>query len=172
MMDLDRYIARISNFPKDGVLFYDISPLLADADAWQVTIGRLSKEVSKMQPDLIAGIESRGFLTAAPLAAHLGLGFVMARKPGKLPGKVVSQEYELEYGSDEIQVKEGFIKPGQNVVIADDLLATGGTLKATAELVKKCGANVTGAVCIIELKSLKGRDRVDFPCTSLLSYDE
>lgn len=172
MMNLDNYIARVPDFPKPGILFYDIVPLLADADAWQVAIGRLSKEVSRLQPDILIGIESRGFLVAGPVAAHLGLGFALVRKPGKLPGETIGLDYELEYGADRLEISKGIIKPGMRVVLMDDLLATGGTLKATADLIEKVGGNVVGAACIIELNSLKGRNKVNFPCVSLLNYDE
>ncbi len=171
MLDIDNYIARVPDFPKPGILFYDIVPLLADADAWQVTIGRLSREVSRMQPDILVGIESRGFLVAAPLASHLGLGFALVRKPGKLPGETIGIDYELEYGSDRLEITKNIIKPGMRVVILDDLLATGGTLKATADLIEYVGGTVTGSACIIELKNLQGRNKVNFPCYSLLSYD-
>ncbi len=171
MLDIDNYIARVPDFPKPGILFYDIVPLLADADAWQVTIGRLSREVSRMQPDILVGIESRGFLVAAPLAAHLGLGFGLVRKPGKLPGETIGIDYELEYGSDRLEITKNIIKPGMRVVILDDLLATGGTLKATADLIEHVGGVVAGSACIIELKNLGGRSKVDFPCFSLLNYD-
>ncbi len=171
MLDLDQYIGRVQDFPKKGILFYDIVPLLADADAWHVTIGRLSRAVSQMQPDLLIGIESRGFLTAAPLAAHLGLGFALVRKPGKLPGKTIGIDYKLEYGTDRLEISAGIVKPGMRVVLMDDLLATGGTLKATADLVRLVGGMVAGAACIIELESLQGRSKVDFQCFSLLQYD-
>ena len=130
-MDLKEHIRGIPDFPKPGILFYDISTLLAHPDAWQVALGRLANAVTKHQPDLLAGIESRGFLVAAPLAARLGLGFCMIRKAGKLPGEVVSHEYDLEYGSDTIQIQADAVAPGQRVVVLDDLLATGGTLAAS-----------------------------------------
>ncbi len=171
MLNLDDYIGRVENFPKPGILFYDIVPLLADADAWQVAIGRLSKEVSRMQPDILIGIESRGFLVAAPLAAHLGLGFALVRKPGKLPGETIGLDYDLEYGSDRLEISKNIIKPGMRTVLLDDLLATGGTLKATADLIKMVGGEVVGAACLVELNDLKGREKVDFPCVSLLDYD-
>ncbi len=171
MLNLDDYIGRVENFPKPGILFYDIVPLLADADAWQVAIGRLSREVSRMQPDILIGIESRGFLVAAPLAAHLGLGFALVRKPGKLPGETIGLDYDLEYGSDRLEISKNVIKPGMRAVLLDDLLATGGTLKATADLIKMVGGDVVGAACMVELNDLKGREKVDFPCVSLLNYD-
>lgn len=171
-MNLKDHIRRIPDYPKPGILFYDISTLLADADAWQVTMGRLANSVRARHPDLLVGIESRGFLVAAPLALKLGCGFVMARKKGKLPGKTIGYEYTLEYGADVIEMQEDALKPGQRVVILDDLLATGGTLGATIALARKMGAEVAGAACIIELAFLGGRKKLDVPVTSVVSYDE
>ncbi len=172
MMDIKAHIRGIPDFPKPGILFYDISTLLADADAWQVTTGRLAKVVAPFRPAILAGIESRGFLVAAPLALKLGCGFVMVRKKGKLPGPTISHEYELEYGTDSIQIQSDAVHPGQRVVILDDLLATGGTLNAAAQLFRKVGAEVVGAACIIELNFLKGREKLDIPVETLVSYDE
>lgn len=172
-MDLKDHIRHVPDFPKPGILFYDISTLLANADAWQVAMGRVARIVSQKQPDVLAGIESRGFLVAAPLALKLGLGFTMVRKKGKLPGPNVSYDYDLEYGQDTLEIQEGSIKPGQRVVILDDLLATGGTLGASAELIKSVGGDVVGAVCLIELNFLKGREKLGgMPFESLISYDE
>jgi adenine phosphoribosyltransferase len=117
------------------------------------------------------GIESRGFLVAAPLALKLGCGFIMARKRGKLPGRIIRHEYALEYGTDIIEIQEDAIQPGQRVVVLDDLLATGGTLAATISLLRRMGAEVTGAACIIELAFLEGRQKLDVPVTSVVSYD-
>lgn len=171
-MNIKDHIRQIPDFPKPGILFYDISTLLAHADAWQVTMGRLANAVRAQQPDILVGIESRGFLVAAPLALKLGCGFVMARKRGKLPGTTIRHEYALEYGTDVIEMQDDAIQPGQRVVVLDDLLATGGTLNATIELSRKMGANVTGAACIIELAFLGGRAKLDVPVTSVVSYDE
>ena len=171
-MDLKDHIRSIPDFPKPGILFYDISTLLAHPDAWQVAMGRMAKAIMGHQPDILVGIESRGFLVAAPLALKLGMGFVMARKKGKLPGTTVEHEYALEYGSDVIQIQDDAIAPGQRVVVLDDLLATGGTLNATNELIRKVGGEVVGAACIIELTFLKGRDRVDVPVSTLIAYDD
>ena len=171
-MDLKDHIRSIPDFPKPGILFYDISTMLAHADAWQVALGRMAKMITRHQPDILAGIESRGFLVAAPLAARLGIGFCMIRKPGKLPGEVVSHEYELEYGSDTIQIQKDAVKPGQRVVVLDDLLATGGTLAASLALFDKVGAKVVGSACIIELTFLGGREKINVPFDALMSYDE
>jgi len=171
-MDLKDHIRSIPDFPKPGILFYDVSTLLSHADAWGVAMGRLAKEVSRHQPDILAGIESRGFLVAAPLALKLGLGFVMVRKKNKLPGKCVSYEYDLEYGTDVIEIQEDAVEPGQRVMILDDLLATGGTMVAVAELFRSVGAEVVGGACIIELTFLGGRKKLDMPFTTLVAYDE
>ncbi len=172
-MDLKDHIRSIPDFPKPGILFYDISTLLAHADAWQVALGRLAKMVGKYQPDILAGIESRGFLVAAPLASRLGLGFTMIRKKGKLPGDIIGHDYDLEYGTDTIEIQSDAIEKGQRVVILDDLLATGGTMAASIELINKVGGEVVGTACIIELTFLNGRDRLnDVPFDTLMAYDE
>ena len=170
-MDLKDHIRSVPDFPKPGILFYDISTLLAHPDAWQVAMGRMAKQVSRHQPDVLAGIESRGFLVAAPLALKLGLGFVMVRKKGKLPGQTVPHQYALEYGTDIIEIQADAVRPGQRVVVLDDLLATGGTLNAAITLFRKVGAEVVGAACIIELMFLKGRTKLDVPFSNLVAYD-
>jgi adenine phosphoribosyltransferase len=171
-MDLKDHIRSISDFPKPGIQFYDISTLLAHEDAWQVAMGRMARMIRQHQPDVLAGIESRGFLVAAPLALKLGCGFVMVRKKGKLPGKLISHDYALEYGTDTIEIQDDAVKPGQKVVILDDLLATGGTMAASIDLFNNLGAEVTGAACIIELAFLNGRDKLKIPFDALVSYDE
>ena len=171
-MDIKNHIRGIPDFPKPGILFYDISTLLANADAWQFAINELVKEVAPLKPDLLAGIESRGFLLAAPLALELGLGFTMIRKQGKLPGPCVKYEYQLEYGTDILEVQEDAVKPGEKIVLLDDLLATGGTMLAATELLRKVGADVIGSACIIELNFLNGRKKLDIPCSTLVDYDE
>lgn len=170
-MDIKDHIRSIPDFPKPGILFYDISTLLAHPDAWQVTMGRLANAVRKFHPDVLAGVESRGFLVAAPLALKLGCGFIMVRKRGKLPGKTVRHEYALEYGTDIVELQEDAIQPGQRVVLLDDLLATGGTMNAAIELIQKVGGEVVAAASIIELTFLKGRERLPVPFVSLVQYD-
>src|SRR3954451_2942899 len=150
-MDLKDHIRGIPDFPKPGIFFYDISTLLRHADAWQVAMGRMAKAVATYQPDLLAGIESRGFLLAAPLALKLGCGFVMLRKRGKLPGEVVGLNYALEYGEDRIEIQSDAVEPGSRVVILDDLLATGGTMAAGIRLLRQVGAAVPAAAALIEL---------------------
>ncbi len=171
-MDLKAHIRQVPDFPKPGIQFYDVSTLLAHADAWQVTMGRLANAVRAQQPDVLVGIESRGFLVAAPLALKLGCGFVMVRKRGKLPGPTIRHEYALEYGTDTIEIQKDAITPGQRVVVLDDLLATGGTMAAAINLLRGVGAEVTGAAFIIELAFLNGRSKIDVPVTTLVSYDE
>lgn len=170
-MDLKQHIRSVPDFPKPGILFYDISTLISHAAAWQEAVRRLSGAVVAHRPDVLAGIESRGFLVTAPLAYQLGLGFIMVRKRGKLPGRTVTYTYDLEYGSDSLDVQHDAIKPGQRVVVLDDLLATGGTMRAAISLLRKVGANVVGAAVLIELAFLKGREQIDVPLTSLLSYE-
>ena len=171
-MDLKDHIRAIPDFPKPGILFYDISTLLAHPDAWQVAMGRMAASVRDYNPDILAGIESRGFLMAAPLALKLGCGFAMVRKKGKLPGETISFTYDLEYGTDTIEVQADCVEPGQRVVVLDDLLATGGTMTASIKLLRQAGAEVEGAACLIELTFLNGRDKLDVPFTALVSYDE
>lgn len=170
-MDIKDYIRQIPDFPKPGILFYDLSTLLAHPQAWQATVEQLADIVRPLKPDVLAGIESRGFLVAAPLALSLGCGFLMIRKQGKLPGETVPYTYDLEYGSDTIEIQSDAVKAGQRVVILDDLLATGGTLAASIELLKSRGAEVAGAACIIELTFLGGRSRLSIPFEALVSYD-
>jgi len=170
-MDLKDHIRSIPDFPKPGILFYDISTLLRHADAWSVAMGRMAKTVRAYQPDLLAGVESRGFLIAAPLALKLGCGFIMLRKRGKLPGETVALDYALEYGSDRIEIQADAIQPGQRVVVVDDLLATGGTMAAGIQLLRDVGAVVPAAAALIELSFLNGRRRLDVPFEALVAYD-
>ena len=170
-MDLKAHIRGIPDFPKPGILFYDISTLLAHPSAWRATVDRLAEVIRPMNPQVLAGIESRGFLTAAPLALELGIGFVMVRKKGKLPGQTVSHTYSLEYGSDTMEIQTDAVEQGQRVVVMDDLLATGGTMQSAIELLYKVGADVRGAACIVELTFLKGRETVKVPVETLVTYD-
>jgi adenine phosphoribosyltransferase len=170
-MNLKDHIRQVPDFPKPGIQFYDVSTLLAHADAWAVTMGRLANAVRAHQPDLLVGIESRGFLVAAPLAYALGKGFAMVRKKGKLPGKTIRHTYDLEYGTDTVEIQADAVARGQKVVVLDDLLATGGTLAAACTLLRNVGADVRGAACIIELTFLEGRKRLDVPFRSLIAYD-
>jgi adenine phosphoribosyltransferase len=169
--NLKEHIRAVPDFPKPGILFYDIGTLLAHGPAWRETLARLENAVGAERPDVLLGIESRGFLVAAPLASALGVGVVMVRKKGKLPGKTVSYSYALEYGTDTIEIQEGVLKPGQRAVLIDDLLATGGTAAAALSLPRQMGATVTRAAFIIELTFLAGRARLDVPVTSLVNYE-
>lgn len=170
-MDIKQHIRTIPDFPKPGILFYDISTLLAHADAWRHTVEQLAAAVRPHAPDLLVGIESRGFLVAAPLALELGRGFVMCRKQGKLPGATRSNTYDLEYGADTIEIQADALTAGQRVVVLDDLLATGGTAAATIALLRGMGAEVPAAVFIIELTGLGGRAKLDVPTTALVQYE-
>ena len=170
-IDLKKHIRSIPDFPKPGILFYDISTLLAHAKAWHATIERMADMLRPYKPDVLAGIESRGFLLAAPLALALGTGFVMMRKQGKLPGTTVRHTYALEYGTDTIEIQNDAIKKGARVVLVDDLLATGGTLAAAAKLLEQVGGVVPAAACVIELTFLEGRKRLNVPVETLLKYD-
>ena len=171
-MDLKDHIRGIPDFPKPGILFYDISTLLRHGPAWRSAVARVADLIRPHQPDLLAGVESRGFLLAAPLALELGLGFILLRKPGKLPGATVGIDYALEYGTDRLEMQADAVQPGQRVVLLDDLLATGGTLAAGIGLLRSAGAVVPAAAALIELTFLKGRERLSVPCETLLRYDD
>jgi adenine phosphoribosyltransferase len=170
-MDLKKYIGLIPEFPKPGILFYDISPLLGDGPAWREAIRQLAALIAPYKPDMLVGIESRGFLAAAPLAVELGIGFTMIRKRGKLPGTLLGHDYALEYGTDRVEIQEGAVKPGQRVVVLDDLLATGGTMGAAITLLRLCGAEVAAAGFIIELGFIDGAARLDVPVETLMRFD-
>jgi adenine phosphoribosyltransferase len=170
-MDFKKHIRAVPDFPKPGILFYDISTLLAHPEAWQATVEELAAVIRPHQPDLLVGIESRGFLVAAPLAYALGRGFAMVRKKGKLPGKTARYCYDLEYGTDTIEMQEDAISPGQRIIIVDDLVATGGTMQAAIDLVRRQGGEVAGVACIIELAFLNGRQRLNVPLSSMVVYD-
>jgi len=170
-MDIKDHIRTIPDFPKPGILFYDISTLLAHNQAWRHTLELLAVELRRYQPDLLVGIESRGFLVGAPLALQLGCGFIMCRKAGKLPGETISYTYELEYGEDTMEIQADAVRPGQRVIVVDDLLATGGTAAAAINLLRKVGADVCAAAFIIELQFLNGRRQIDVPITALMQVD-
>jgi len=171
MIDLKQHIRGIPDFPKPGILFYDIGTLIAHGPAWRETVARLAEIVDADKPDLLVGIESRGFLAAAPVAAALGIGFVMVRKKGKLPGATIPHSYKLEYGEDTIEIQEGLLQKGQRVAVIDDLLATGGTANAAITLARRVGAEVARAAFVIELGFLKGRERLGVPVSSLVNYE-
>lgn len=158
MHDLDRFVRDIPDFPKQGILFKDITPLLSDPAAFARAIDAMAASVAR--PDAVVAIESRGFLFGAPLAQHWAVPLVPARKFGKLPGRTVRQVYSLEYGEDTLELHADSLTAGQRVVLVDDLLATGGTAQATAALVRQLGAEVVAALFLIELEGLGGRDRL------------
>lgn len=170
--ELKRHIRGIPDFPKPGILFYDISTLLRNAQAWKAAMASMAALVTPYRPQMLAGIESRGFLLAAPLALELGLGFIMLRKPRKLPGETIGLDYALEYGSDRIEMQADAISSGQRVVLLDDLLATGGTMAAGVALLRQAGAEVPAVATMLELTFLGGRRRLDVPVETLLTYDE
>ncbi|GAC1299603.1 MAG: adenine phosphoribosyltransferase [Isosphaeraceae bacterium] len=171
-IDPRNYIRDIPDFPKPGILFKDITPLLADAEAFQAVIAGLAKHYQGRSIDLVAAAEARGFIFAAPLALELGVGFVPIRKPGKLPHATVSQEYQLEYGSNRLEIHSDAILPGQRILLMDDVLATGGTMRACCELVNRAGAEVVACAFLLELSFLAGRARLEpaFEVFSLITY--
>jgi adenine phosphoribosyltransferase len=170
-LDLKRYIRDIPDFPKPGILFRDITPLLADPAALREAIVRLAEPYRGMKIDAIVAAEARGFIFAAPLAIELGTGFVPVRKPGKLPYDRHSHHYTLEYGTDTLEMHIDGVAKGQNVLVVDDLLATGGTVLACCELLKKCGANIVGCAFAIELTALGGAAAIaPYPAYSIIKY--
>jgi adenine phosphoribosyltransferase len=170
-MNLKEHIRSIPDFPKPGILFYDISTLLMNGKAWEFAVNALAERVAKEKPDRILGIESRGLMVAAAVAYKLGCGFAMIRKKNKLPGPVISHAYALEYGQDIIEVQADAVLKNQKIVLVDDLLATGGTMEAAITLVKKLGGDVKLVAFIIELTFLNGQKKLQAPNFSLLQYD-
>lgn len=170
-MNLKEKIRVIEDFPEEGISFKDITTLLQDKDAFNESIERLKKLAENLDADLVVGPEARGFIFGTPLAYAMNVGFVPVRKPGKLPCEVVSQNYSLEYGKDSLEIHKDAIRPGQRVVIVDDLLATGGTLLSTARLVEKLGGEVVGILFLIELTELNGRETLKaYNVESLITY--
>jgi adenine phosphoribosyltransferase len=171
MDDLKKMIREVPDFPKKGILFYDITTLLKDKTAFKKVIDSLTEYVRPLKPDCVLGIEARGFIFAPALAYNLGAGFVPIRKPKKLPAETERISYELEYGMDTLEIHKDAVQPGMRVVIADDLLATGGTALASVRLVEKLGGTVAAMTFVIELEFLKGRDRLaGYDVVSLLKY--
>lgn len=170
-MDFKPYIRVIDDFPQPGISFKDITTLLNDGKVYREVIAELARRMEGKQIDLIAGPEARGFVIGAPLAVALGVGFVPIRKSGKLPGETIEADYALEYGKDKLAMHKDAIQPGQKVLIADDLLATGGTIATSINLVKQLGGDVIGAAFLIELLELNGRDKLgDIEIESLVQY--
>ena len=173
--DLREFVRDVPDFPKPGILFRDLTPLMRDPDGWQEVIRQLSAVCERLQPDLIVGIESRGFIVGTALATAVRLGFVPVRKPGKLPGEVTGVDYALEYGSDRLEIHSDALADGSKVLIIDDLLATGGTAAATIRLIEAAGGQVTGVSILVELVDLGGRGVLaaaapDAPLAALLTY--
>jgi adenine phosphoribosyltransferase len=170
-MDLAARIRDVPDFPVPGILFKDITTLLQDAEAFRAAIDALFEQVRAYEIDVVVGMESRGFIFAAPLAYRLGVGFVPVRKLGKLPGETISIEYDLEYGTNTLEIHRDAITPGQRVLVVDDLLATGGTVGATVDLVQQVAGRVVAVAFLIELKALRGREILTgYPVISLLTY--
>ena len=170
-LDLSAKIRDVQDFPKEGILFKDVMPLIADPEYFAESIHRLAEWARPREPDLVLGAEARGFIFGGALAYELGAGFVPARKPGKLPWETVEATYELEYGTDSLQVHRDAIGAGTRVIVLDDVLATGGTAKAKCELVEQLGGTVAGVVFLIELTFLNGRDKLSgYDVHSLIQY--
>lgn len=171
-MDLKERIRVIEGFPKPGISFKDITTVLNDGEAFRYTIDKLIDFVKDKNIDVVVGPEARGFLLGAPIAYKLGIGFVPVRKPGKLPYDTLRYEYNLEYGSDSLEIHKDSIKPGQRVLIVDDLLATGGTICSVAKLVEELGGEVVGINFIVELTGLKGREKLEgYNVNSVVQYE-
>jgi len=171
MKELKTFIRDVPDFPKKGIIFKDITPLLKDKTGFKQAIDSLSAIFKNVRVDKVAAVESRGFVLGAPLAYKLGVGFILIRKKGKLPYKTVRQSYQLEYGTDILEVHKDAIKPGEKVLIIDDLLATGGTIVATTALLEKLGAKITGIGFLIELNFLNSRKKLKgYNVKSLIKY--
>lgn len=171
-MDLKTKIATIPGYPKEGILFRDITPILADPDALRQTARELADYAKAVNADVIVAPEARGFMFGIPAALEANLPFIPVRKPGKLPRKTIEETYELEYGTDKLQMHADDLPKGSRVLIVDDLLATGGTVEAIARLVKRAGSEVAGYGFVVELDDLKGRDKIkDAPVMSILHYE-
>jgi adenine phosphoribosyltransferase len=170
-LDLRAYVREIPDFPRPGILFKDITPLLLDPTALKSAVAQLAEIAQPLAPELVVAAEARGFILGAALASELGAGFVPARKPGKLPHEVVSAEYTLEYGVDALEMHADAFEDGARVLVHDDLLATGGTARALCELIEGRGAQVIGCAFLLELGFLNGRDRLSaYPVRALISY--
>lgn len=170
-MDLKEKIRVIEDFPKKGISFKDITTLIKDKDALRYTINQMAALIEE-PIDVVVGPESRGFIFGTAVAYQLGVGFVPVRKPGKLPGEVLSYEYELEYGTDTIEIHKDAINPGDKVVLVDDLIATGGTIEAAAKAIEVLGGEVVGIIALMELTGLKGRDKLaKYNVKSLVQYE-
>ncbi|SNS33806.1 adenine phosphoribosyltransferase [Anaerovirgula multivorans] len=172
-MDLSKKIREIQDFPKEGINFKDITTLLQDKEAFTYMVDTLAAQLKDLNVDIVVGPESRGFIVGVPVAYKIGAGFVPVRKPGKLPAEIVRYEYELEYGKDALEIHRDAIQPGQKVAIIDDLLATGGTVLATAKLIEELGGEVVSINFLIELAFLKGREKLsNYNVKTLITYHD
>ena len=172
MKTIDDYIRSIPDFPEEGIIFRDITSVLQDADGLHLAIDSMQEKIADLDFDVVVGPESRGFIFGVPIAYNLHKSFVPVRKKGKLPCETISEEYDLEYGSAEIEMHKDSIKPGQKVVIVDDLIATGGTIEAAIKLVEQLGGEVVKVVFLMELAGLKGRERLNgYDVASVICYD-
>ena len=170
-MNLKNYIADVPDFPTEGILFRDITPLLQNGVAFKYACEQITEFAKQQGATLIVGPESRGFIFGCPVANNLNIGFAPVRKPGKLPREQITEKYTLEYGSNELCMHIDSVKPGDKVLIIDDLLATGGTLRATCNIISKLGGEVVGIACLIELEDLKGRELLEgYPIYTLIKY--
>lgn len=170
-MDLKKYIAQVENFPKEGILFRDITPLMQNGESFKYATKKFTDFAKEVEAEVIVGPEARGFIFGCPVAANLNLGFIPVRKPNKLPRETISTSYELEYGTNTLCMHSDSITKGQRVLIIDDLLATGGTIKATIDLVEKMGGIVVGIAFLIELSDLKGKELLsDYNIISLMEF--
>jgi len=172
--ELKKKMKAYPNWPKNGVVFRDIMSLLRDSEAFNRIVDLLVERYKENKPEMVVGIESRGFIIGSVLAHKLNVGFVPVRKPGKLPGEIISEEYELEYGKDKVEIQTESIKPGMKILIVDDLVATAGTCLATANLIKKLGGDIIECCFVIELLDLKGRDKLEkagYKVFSLLQFE-
>tara|TARA_Y100001968_G_scaffold196612_1_gene180346 strand:- start:1787 stop:2305 length:519 start_codon:yes stop_codon:yes gene_type:complete len=161
MDNLKKYINEINDFPKDGIDFKDINPIYKEPKIWNELMLPLHNIISTKKPDYIAGIESRGFISASALAFKHEVGFIPIRKPNKLPGKVIGVNYKLEYGEDRLEIQRNSFEQGSNIIVMDDLIATGGTASAAGKLIKEAGGNLIGYAFIVELTELRGRKKLD-----------
>ena len=167
---LKKKVRDIKDFPKEGILFKDLTPLLSDPESFRKSVDMLAERYQDKKIDLVVGVEARGFIIGAALAYRLGAGVILIRKPGKLPYRTHHTIYELEYGTDQLEIHQDAIEPGQKVVIADDLLATGGTMKAAVDLVGKFEGEIVECAFLVELEFLKGREKLDLPIFSLMQF--
>ncbi|MGL4534011.1 MAG: adenine phosphoribosyltransferase [Fusobacteriaceae bacterium] len=170
-MDLKQYVALVEDFPKEGIKFRDITPLMDNGAAFKYATNQIVEFCKEYNAELVVGPEARGFIFGCPVSYALGIGFAPVRKPGKLPREVITYDYDLEYGSNTLCMHKDSVKPGQKVIIVDDLLATGGTVEATVKMIEMMGGIVVGLAFLIELEELKGRDKLaGYPVLALMKY--